>query len=89
MNQKQRAEWEQTRAKGWWRFVLLIGLAFFGALMAGSLVFSLFGRDGFLDARVPVTQVLIYLATGLVFGLSMWLIAEYRYRKSSSNIPPS
>jgi hypothetical protein len=88
MNQKQRAKWEQTRAKGMWRFVLLYGVLIWGGSMsiATSLIaLILNGRDN-LMIRVP-----IFLISGFFFGLGCWFYAEFMYRKdpdnASSNAP--
>lgn len=89
MDQKQRAKWERTRAKGMWRFVLLSGVLFWGGLVIifWSIYRYLVRGLGFLD-ELSFT-VPIFLAAGFVFGLTTWLIAEHKYRKSSSNASSS
>ena len=83
MNQKQRAKWERTRGKGMWRFVLLYGVLFWGGLMiiTSSLYRMIIGTLVYDNLRITVP---VFLVSGLVFGLVMWLVGEYMYRKSST-----
>jgi hypothetical protein len=81
MNEKQRAKWECTRAKGMWRFVLLSGVVCWGGLMSVATYF--------LNPRNPAVTVPIYLAGGFVFGLACWHLGEHMYRKSSGSVPSS
>ena len=87
MNEKQRAKWGQTRAKGVWRFVLLYGVLLWGGLMivARSVIDFFFSGPRFLD-NLGIT-VTVSLAAGFVFGWAMWLIGEHKYRKSSGSAP--
>jgi hypothetical protein len=86
MNNKQRAKWEKTRAKGMWRFVLLSGVFGFGGTMiiATSILDYFFSYNGFrfqdLYFKVP-----IYLISGLAFGLFIWFYGEYQYQKNSKS----
>jgi uncharacterized membrane-anchored protein len=82
MNQKQRAKWEQTRSRGMWRFVLLYGILIFGGAMiivtsGYSMMIGTFASNN-LRLTVPV-----FLVSGFVFGMALWLVGEYMYRKSS------
>lgn len=79
MNQKQRANWEQTRAKGLWRFVLLYWVLGWGGVMI--IATSLYSRVS-LSIIVP-----LYLVAGFVSGLSCWLVGEDKYRKSLATPP--
>jgi hypothetical protein len=81
MNQKQRAQWEQTRAKGMWRFVLLWAVVASVSTIIAKIIF--YSSLGILVAGV------IGLVVGSIGGLVIWLIGEYRYRKSSSNLSSS
>jgi hypothetical protein len=85
MNQKQRAKWERTRAKGMWHFVLLYGVLFWGGFMMIAMSAYRFFVRGlrFLDELSFLVP--IFLVAGFVFGLGCWLVGEYMYRKSSSN----
>ena len=81
MNQKQRAEWEQTRAKGMWRFVLLCAILASVSVIIAKIIF--YSSLGILVGGV------IGLVVGSVGGLVLWFIREYRYRKSSGNASAS
>ncbi len=76
MNQKQRAKWERTRAKGMWRFVLLYGVLCWGGFAIIATSTLIYGWDK-LSLVAP-----IYLVAGFVFGLFCWFIGEYKYRKT-------
>jgi hypothetical protein len=83
MNQKQLENWEQTRARGKWRFVLLIGVYFCIVLTLTMSLYTYFFsfysfRFEFLYFQIPFNLVL-----GLIVGFVMWLIAENKYQKSS------
>jgi Ni/Fe-hydrogenase subunit HybB-like protein len=84
MNLKQRAKWERTRVKGIWRFVLLYGVLFWGGLMivVASVYRMIVGT--FVVNNLKLT-VPIFLVCGFVFGVALWLVGEYMYRKSSSD----
>ena len=87
MNHKQRTKWEQTRAKGMWRFVLLWAvLTSVSVIIAKIFFYSSLGIYSFLGILVGG---FIGLAIGAVGGLALWFISEYRYRKSSSSVSSS
>ena len=67
-----------------WRFVLLYGVLFWGGLMiiTSSLYRMIIGTLVYDNLRITVP---VFLVSGLVFGLVMWLVGEYMYRKSSTN----
>ncbi len=81
MNQEQRAKWEQTRAKGMWRFILLNTVLFSGGLLIGTSIYDHFTRTNGFWFEDLYFNVPIYLVGGLVFGVAIWLIGEYRYKK--------
>ena len=85
MKQKQRAKWELTRAKGMWRFVLLYGVLLWGGFMiiARAIFDFFFSRPRFMDNLSIIVPT--FLVAGFIFGLAVWFIGEYMYRKSSSN----
>ena len=86
MNDRQIAKWERTRSKGFWRFVCLYGVLFFGGTM---LLFSLFieplilGRD--IDSSDVVYMIVSRMIGGFMFGLCLWLIGENAYSKRPSH----
>lgn len=89
MNEKQRAIWEQTRAKGMWRFVLLYGVLLWGGLMILiRLAFDFFFSGPRLLVNLMI-HVPILAVTGFIFGLVLWRIGENKYRKSSGSAPSS
>lgn len=87
MNQKQKAKWEGIRAGGMWRFVLFYGVFWWGGftIVATSVYGLLFRRHtyGLDDLRITVPALLV---SGFVVGLACWLVGEYQFQKSSSNL---
>lgn len=82
MNTSQKAKWERTRAKGFWRFVLLSGVVMSGAMIIAVAVFDYFtSPQGFtlehLKIRVP-----IFLVGGFAAGAVIWFIGEYLHKKN-------
>jgi uncharacterized membrane-anchored protein len=88
MNQKQKEKWERTRSKGMWRFVLLYGVVLFGGLMivVNSVLNMMLRTFGNINLFYTV---LIYLPSGFVFGLAVWLVGEYMYRRALHSTPRS
>ena len=86
MNDKQRAKWKQTRARGMWRFILLNGILLFGsALIISTSIFDYFFSYNGLRLQDLYIKAPIYFISGLVFGLIVWFYGEYQYQKNSSN----
>ena len=84
--------WEQTRARGRFRYVLLYGVLGFGLCMAvfGRVFDVLFdNRNGesFIpggDALLPFIggRLLYMLVNGVVWGLVMWYVSDRAYTKA-------
>ncbi len=86
MNQKQRAKWEQTRAKGMWRFVLLYFVLFWGmAMIIVTSIFDYFTSSYGLRLEHLMIKVPIFALTGFLTGVIVWFYAEHKYKKSSSH----
>ncbi len=88
MNASQRAKWERTGGRGFWRFVLLYWVLLFGGTMI--IVTSIFdyftSHYGFRPENLKI-RVPIWLLTGFVTGVIVWFYAEYKYKKISGNAP--
>jgi prolipoprotein diacylglyceryltransferase len=83
MNEKQRAKWERTRAKGAVSFVVLYGVMFAVAITLATSVFDFFADSrGFQPEKLKITLP-IYLVGGLITGTAVWLLAEWQYKKTS------
>ncbi len=67
-----------------WRFVLLYGVLFWGGVMIITISVSSMIIGTFVYNNLRFT-VPVFLVSGFVFGLALWLVGEYMYRKSSSN----
>jgi hypothetical protein len=92
MDQQQMLRWEQTRARGRIRYVLLYGVLGFGFFMTVTtrvLDLLIDNRNG--EPLVPGGsqllpfiggRILFMLANGIVWGLVMWYISERAYLKA-------
>jgi hypothetical protein len=85
MDHQQTSKWEQTRARGMWRFVLLWTVLLGGAMIAVTAMF-----DYFVPGSRPVLEnmkirVPILLVSAFVSGLTLWFVTEWRHRKNDAN----
>ena len=86
LNQKQREQWERTRANGMWRFVLIWALALTGAQSVGLSIFDYFSSSSYRpSSELLMVRALIFLVVGIISGVVSWFIAEHRYKKSSGS----
>ena len=91
MDQKQMLQWERTRARGRFRYVLLYGVLGFGLCMTvtSRALDVLIDQKGepFIpggSALLPFIgeRILFMLANGVVWGLIMWYVSERVYNKA-------
>jgi hypothetical protein len=68
----------QWASKSWLRYVVVIGVGFWGSLTAiiVTLLTSLMGEP-FVPARLPMTFLGLWIA-GIFWGLAMWFIVVHR-----------
>jgi hypothetical protein len=85
MNQKQRAKWERTRAKGMWRFVSLYGAVMSVCMIIATSLFDYFTSPYGLRLEQMKVRVPVFLISGLIAGVVIWFIGEYQYQKSSGS----
>ena len=83
MNQKQRAQWEQTRAKGMTRFILLHIVLISSGMIIGTSIYDYFTSFNGFRFKDLYIKVPIYLVSSFVLGVIIWLIADYKYEKTS------
>lgn len=85
MNASQIAKWERTKAKGFWRFVLLWVLVFGGAMIVATSIFDYFsGPQGFILENLKI-RAPIFLIAGFIGGVVLWFVGEYRYKRSAGS----
>lgn len=88
-------KWKIRRERGFFKFVLLRGIVFFGlpyAILAGTLSLLI---DGYY--RIPLERwnwplfLVLWTIGGLIFGVLIgsyiWYRAEYLYKKHNQQIP--
>ena len=83
MNDKQRANWEQMKAKGFWHFVILYWVLIVGGSFFIGLTFYdyFFSRSGFSIEKVIINAVSA-LIIAFASGTFIWFFTGRRYRKS-------
>lgn len=85
MSPDQRRAWEQVRARGRGRFILVFGVLFWGTLM---FVFSTFVSRLWRSELTPLTvaevllQAAVWALAGVVFGAALWAWTERRWRRA-------
>lgn len=75
-------KWQQTRALGMKRVVLVTGVLSWGVPM--FVVMTFFVHRANLSPKMLAVSALIWLMGGALFGIAMWFIAERQYRKATS-----
>ncbi len=88
MNPNDLARWESIRANGMARFILIRGVLMWGIPM---LIFMSFISDPFTNGYLSQTAIVHYvtwLFAGVIFGVFMWYVSEWRYKKATSNMLP-
>lgn len=83
MKEAELERWAKSRKGGMLRYVLLTGVVSYGVPM--FVIMTFFGPHSKLS--VPQNAGL-WLAAGAVFGITMWLVQEHRYRKASGDANP-
>ena len=82
MNESQKAKWEITRTRGYWRYVLQYWVVLWGGSMI--LIKSAFNYFSTGSARLASIEAPVWLLAGFIAGSLIWFIAEYQYKKISS-----
>ena len=81
MTDDQFKAWETTRAKGKIHFFLINGVLSYGLPMFIMMAFiNKPFADGFTSSAAIVHYV-VWPIAGLLFGVIMWYVAEYKYKK--------
>lgn len=75
-------KWQQTRALGMKRFILMNGVLSWGMPM--FVVMTFFVRRADLSPTMIAISALVWAIGGALFGATMWFIAERQYRKATS-----
>jgi hypothetical protein len=78
MKASEFERWARTRARGKYRFVLVSGVLAYGLPMFVIMTFMI-PHPRFTRPE----SALLWLLTGAGYGMAMWLMQEYRYRKAA------
>jgi hypothetical protein len=77
MKASEWERWARTRAQGISRYVLFSGVLAYGLPMFVIMTF-LIPHPKFTKPE----SAILWLLTGAGYGIAMWLMQEYRYRKA-------
>lgn len=81
-------QWNTVRAKGLWHFVLFRGVLFWGMTMFVfmSILLPLFSRRPHaFEPRTLLINAVIWLVSGVAWGLLTWWISERHYSKHNND----
>ena len=82
MTPKQRDKWRQTRQRGELFYVLIRGvLLYAGPLFIFTIGWSLLANQQPLATRPVLVGAVIWVCTGLLFGIFMWSFNEGRFKR--------
>ncbi|WP_077286697.1 hypothetical protein [Cognaticolwellia aestuarii] len=84
MNTKQFNAWKALREKGKYRFFLVNGILSYGLPMLIIMAFISKPFSAGFTLTAAIIHVITWLLAGLLFGVSMWYLCEYRYKKALS-----
>lgn len=77
MQASELERWARTRLQGMRRFVLFRGVLAYGVPMFVIMTFVI------PHPKLSTTQsAVLWLLTGVGYGVAMWLLQEHRYRKA-------
>ena len=72
--------WEQARAQGRWRYLLLSGVLAWGVPMFVLMTFVV-DRPAQLTAGILLLSAAVWLSGGLLFGVLSWFLSEKRFNR--------
>ena len=77
MRASEMERWDRTRLQGMRRFVLFRGVLAYGVPMFLIMTFVI------PHPKLSTSQsAMLWLLTGVGFGIAMWLLQEHRFRKA-------
>jgi hypothetical protein len=77
MRASEMERWARTRLQGMRRFVLFRGVLAYGVPMFLLMTFVI------PHPKLSTSQsAMLWLLTGVGFGIAMWLLQEHRFRKA-------
>ena len=83
MNRRWYRQWERTRSKGKFRFILIYTLFFIVSSICYSMINYIFGDyDNFQDFIFGMlTYIVIFFVVGLLLSLLCRVYSEKKYKK--------
>jgi len=82
MNNSKKEKLNKLVAKGIWHYVLVYGVLLWGVTTAilFSIFWHFFGLSSFGSVILP--SLIQFPLGGVIFGLLMWYIMKWQYKKS-------
>lgn len=85
MKDNQFKAWALTRAKGKVYFFLVNGVLSYGLPMFIFMAFLTKPFENGLTSPMAIAHYIVWPVAGFIFGVTMWFVAEYRYKKELAN----
>ena len=82
MKPKQLEAWKKSREKGMLHFVLISGVLLYGLPMFVVMTLMVHRTD--LSPQNIGISAVIWALAGALFGIAMWYIQEWQFRKASN-----
>jgi hypothetical protein len=85
-NVERAARWEKTRAKGKYRFILLVALAWgFPMAILMTVIHELLIHRSSIARELSI-NLLVFPLAGILFGILLWNRVEIAYRSYLSRL---
>ncbi|MGP9799350.1 hypothetical protein [Rheinheimera sp. NSM] len=84
MKEKELLRWSEQRRKGLRKFILLNGVLSWGLPMLIAMAFIGKPFEQGFTAKAITIHCLVWVFGGVLFGIVLWFINEWRYKKQMS-----
>jgi drug/metabolite transporter (DMT)-like permease len=85
-DEKFLKRWSQERAKGRWRYMLVVGVLSWGAPMFIAMTFFV-SRPAHLTPDAILISAILWVIGGLAFGALVWFFSERRFGRLAPSAP--
>ena len=86
LTKKELEVWEETRDKGWFKYILFNGMCMWGIPMFVAMAFiSKPFAEGF-TSKAAIVHYIVWPLAGLLYGAATWWVAERRFKKHQKSV---
>ncbi|MDO6426976.1 hypothetical protein Q4489_08140 [Thalassotalea sp. 1_MG-2023] len=82
MKDKQFKAWGATRSKGKLNFILISGVLSYGLPMFIMMAFVTKPYAEGFSSKAAIIHYIAWPVAGFLFGVTVWYITEYKYKKA-------